>query len=132
MSMLISTVEPINDVKSCSMMMFRQIQCQRFSQLLSEVRHRTSIGRGEETSSEVGRKRKNSSRKLASLLRRMDKDRSLQINFEEWRTFFLSNPAMLDSVTHDPQAMLQYWRGASVRHRMAFVHSLTLGTSISI
>lgn len=113
-------------------MMFRQIQCHGFSQLLSKVRHQTSIGRGEETSTEVRRTLKKRYWKLASLLRRMDKDHSLQISFEEWRTFFLSNPAMLDSVTHDPHAMLRYWRSASVRPRMPFIDSLTLGSSFSI
>ena len=47
---------------------------------------------------------------------RMDQDHSLEISFDEWRSFFLLNPAILDSITNDPHAMLKYWRSAPVRH----------------
>ncbi len=46
----------------------------------------------------------------------MDQDNSLQISFDEWRSFFMVNPVILESVTNDPQAMLRYWRSASVGH----------------
>jgi hypothetical protein len=44
----------------------------------------------------------------------MDQDNSLQISFDEWRSFFMSNPVMLESVTNDPHEMLRYWRSATV------------------
>ena len=44
----------------------------------------------------------------------MDQDNSLQISFDEWRSFFMTNPAILESVTNDPHKMLQYWRSAPV------------------
>ncbi|CAF2036588.1 unnamed protein product [Rotaria magnacalcarata] len=47
------------------------------------------------------------------LVEKMDQDNSLQISFDEWRSFFMANPAMLDSVTNDPHEMLHYWRSAS-------------------
>ncbi|CAF5042157.1 unnamed protein product, partial [Rotaria sp. Silwood1] len=43
----------------------------------------------------------------------MDQDHSLQISFDEWRSFFMVNPALLESITNDPRAMLRYWRSAS-------------------
>jgi len=46
----------------------------------------------------------------------MDQDNSLEISFDEWRSFFLVNPAILESVTGDPHEMLRYWRGATVRY----------------
>jgi hypothetical protein len=44
----------------------------------------------------------------------MDQDNSLQISFDEWRSFFMVNPVILESVTNDPREMLRYWRSASV------------------
>jgi len=44
----------------------------------------------------------------------MNQDNSLEISYDEWRSFFLSNPAILESVTADPHEMLRYWRGATV------------------
>ncbi|CAF0849929.1 unnamed protein product, partial [Rotaria sordida] len=46
------------------------------------------------------------------LIKKMDQDHSLQISFDEWRSFFLTNPAALESITSDPRAMLRYWRSA--------------------
>lgn len=51
---------------------------------------------------------------MNSYLFRMDKDHSLEISFDEWHSFFMSNPVILDSVTADPRAMLRYWRSAPV------------------
>jgi hypothetical protein len=51
----------------------------------------------------------------AKLVCRMDQDDSLEISYDEWRSFFMSNPAALVSVTDDPQAMLRYWCDVSVR-----------------
>jgi hypothetical protein len=48
----------------------------------------------------------------------MDQDNSLEISFDEWRSFFLFNPAILESVTGDPNEMLRYWRGATVSHSL--------------
>jgi hypothetical protein len=42
----------------------------------------------------------------------MDQDNSLQISFDEWRSFFMINPVILESVTNDPHEMLKYWRNA--------------------
>jgi solute carrier family 25 phosphate transporter 23/24/25/41 len=47
------------------------------------------------------------------LVGKMDQDNSLEISFDEWRSFFLFNPAILESVTGDPNEMLRYWRGAT-------------------
>ncbi|CAF3798131.1 unnamed protein product [Adineta steineri] len=47
------------------------------------------------------------------LVEKMDQDNSLQISFDEWRSFFMTNPAILESVTNDPREMLRYWRSAS-------------------
>ncbi|CAF2454935.1 unnamed protein product [Rotaria sp. Silwood2] len=47
------------------------------------------------------------------LVKKMDQDHSLQISFDEWRSFFMANPAILESVTNDPRVMLRYWRSAS-------------------
>lgn len=44
----------------------------------------------------------------------MDQSNSLEISYDEWRSFFLVNPAILESVTGDPHEMLRYWRGATV------------------
>jgi solute carrier family 25 phosphate transporter 23/24/25/41 len=44
----------------------------------------------------------------------MDQDHSLQISFDEWRSFFMVNPVILESITNDPREMLRYWRSASV------------------
>jgi solute carrier family 25 phosphate transporter 23/24/25/41 len=44
----------------------------------------------------------------------MDQDNSLQISFDEWRSFFMVNPAILESVINDPHEMLRYWRSALV------------------
>jgi hypothetical protein len=46
----------------------------------------------------------------------MDQDNSLQISFDEWRSFFMANPAILESVTNDPHEMLRYWRSAVVSY----------------
>ncbi|CAF3462704.1 unnamed protein product [Rotaria sp. Silwood1] len=46
------------------------------------------------------------------LIEKMDQDHSLQISFDEWRSFFMVNPAILESITNDPRAMLRYWRSA--------------------
>ena len=46
----------------------------------------------------------------------MDQDHTLQISFDEWRSFFMANPVVLESVTRDPREMLRYWRSASVRY----------------
>jgi len=46
----------------------------------------------------------------------MDQDHSLQISFDEWRSFFMSNPVILESVTNDPREMLRYWRSATVSY----------------
>ncbi|CAF4109534.1 unnamed protein product [Rotaria sp. Silwood2] len=43
------------------------------------------------------------------LVKKMDQDHSLQISFDEWRSFFMANPAILESVTNDPRVMLRYW-----------------------
>jgi hypothetical protein len=48
----------------------------------------------------------------------MGQDNSLEISYDEWRSFFLVNPAILESVTGDPNEMLRYWRGATVGHRL--------------
>lgn len=45
----------------------------------------------------------------------MGQDNSLEITYDEWRSFFLINPVILESVTNDPHEMLRYWRTASVR-----------------
>ncbi|UJR23030.1 hypothetical protein I4U23_026056 [Adineta vaga] len=47
------------------------------------------------------------------LVEKMDQDNSLQISFDEWRSFFMTNPVILETITNDPHEMLQYWRGAS-------------------
>jgi hypothetical protein len=44
----------------------------------------------------------------------MGQNNSLEISYDEWRSFFLVNPANLESVTGDPNEMLRYWRGATV------------------
>jgi hypothetical protein len=44
----------------------------------------------------------------------MDQTDSLEISYDEWRSFFMINPAILESVTGDPNEMLRYWRGATV------------------
>ena len=44
----------------------------------------------------------------------MDQNNTLEISFDEWRSFFLVHPALLESVTGDPHEMLRYWRGATV------------------
>ncbi|CAF1356183.1 unnamed protein product [Adineta ricciae] len=46
------------------------------------------------------------------LVEKMDQDNSLQISFDEWRSFFMSNPVILETVANDPHEMLQYWRSA--------------------
>jgi hypothetical protein len=48
----------------------------------------------------------------------MDQDNSLHISFDEWRSFFMSNPLVLESVTNDPHEMLRYWRNATVSDRI--------------
>jgi len=45
---------------------------------------------------------------------RMNQDKSLEISYDEWRSFYMSNPAILESVTGDPNEMLRYWRGTTV------------------
>ena len=45
---------------------------------------------------------------------RMDQNNSLEITFDEWRSFFINNPTMLDRITADPREMLRYWRNAPV------------------
>ena len=45
----------------------------------------------------------------------MDQDGSLEISYDEWRSFFLNNPLVLDRVTTDPREMLRYWKNNSVR-----------------
>lgn len=47
------------------------------------------------------------------LVEKMDQDHSLQISFDEWRSFFMYNPVVLEAVTNDPLEMLRYWRHAS-------------------
>lgn len=47
---------------------------------------------------------------------RMDQNNSLEISFDEWRSFFINNPTMLASITSDPQEMLEYWRNVPVRN----------------
>jgi hypothetical protein len=44
----------------------------------------------------------------------MDQDNSLEVSYDEWRSFFMVYPAILESVTGDPNEMLRYWRGATV------------------
>lgn len=44
----------------------------------------------------------------------MGQDNSLEISYDDWRSFFLVNPAILESITGDPHEMLRYWRGATV------------------
>lgn len=44
----------------------------------------------------------------------MGQDNSLEISYDEWRSFFMMNPAVLESITGDPHEMLRYWRGATV------------------
>jgi len=44
----------------------------------------------------------------------MGQNNSLEISYDDWRSFFLVNPATLESVTGDPNEMLRYWRGATV------------------
>jgi len=44
----------------------------------------------------------------------MNQDKSLEISYDEWRSFYMSNPAILESVTGDPNEMLRYWRGTTV------------------
>lgn len=51
---------------------------------------------------------------LEFLLLRMDKDRSLEISFDEWRSFFINDPTMIDAIINDPSEMLRYWRDAIV------------------
>ncbi|CAF0941266.1 unnamed protein product [Rotaria sordida] len=46
------------------------------------------------------------------LVGKMDQKNSLEISYDEWRSFFMVNPAILESVTGDPHEMLRYWRGA--------------------
>ena len=53
---------------------------------------------------------------MSLLIFRMDQDNSLQISFDEWRSFFMVNPAILESVTDDPHEMLRYWRRATVSY----------------
>jgi len=50
----------------------------------------------------------------------MDQDNSLQISFDEWRSFFMVNPAILESVINDPHEMLRYWRSALVDYSIFF------------
>jgi len=47
------------------------------------------------------------------LVEKMDRDNSLEISYDEWRSFFLANPVILDTVTDDPHEMLRYWRGTT-------------------
>ena len=44
----------------------------------------------------------------------MGHDNSLEISYDEWRSFFMINPAILETITGDPHEMLRYWRGATV------------------
>lgn len=44
----------------------------------------------------------------------MGHDNSLEISYDEWRSFFMVNPGILESITGDPNEMLRYWRGATV------------------
>ena len=52
----------------------------------------------------------------------MDQDNSLQISFDEWRSFFMSNPVILETITNDPHEMLQYWRSAPVKNSNRLPH----------
>ncbi|CAF0972126.1 unnamed protein product [Adineta steineri] len=47
------------------------------------------------------------------LVKKMDRSNSLEISYDEWRSFFMVNPAILETVTGDPHEMLRYWRGAT-------------------
>ncbi|CAF1642685.1 unnamed protein product, partial [Adineta ricciae] len=47
------------------------------------------------------------------LVEKMKQDNSLEITYDEWRSFFMVNPAILESVTGDPNEMLRYWRRAT-------------------
>ncbi len=44
----------------------------------------------------------------------MDQGNSLEVSYDEWRSFFMLHPEILESVTGDPNEMLRYWRGATV------------------
>lgn len=44
----------------------------------------------------------------------MGQEKSLEITYDDWRSFFLINPIILESITNDPHEMLRYWRTASV------------------
>ena len=44
----------------------------------------------------------------------MDRDNSLEITYDEWRSFFMTKSPILETVTDDPHEMLRYWRGATV------------------
>lgn len=57
----------------------------------------------------------------------MDQDRSLQISFDEWRSFFMANPIVLESVTTNPHEMLRYWRSAPVGDRFSSEIDFTVG-----
>ncbi|CAF1274051.1 unnamed protein product, partial [Didymodactylos carnosus] len=46
----------------------------------------------------------------SKLIQKMDQDGSLEITYDEWRNFFLLNPAIGEQ---NPSEMLQYWRAAS-------------------
>ena len=52
----------------------------------------------------------------------MGPNNSLEITYDEWRSFFLSNPVVLESVTNDPHEMLRYWRAATVSHWLCCLH----------
>ncbi|UJR25868.1 hypothetical protein I4U23_007218 [Adineta vaga] len=47
------------------------------------------------------------------LVEKMNQDKSSEISYDEWRSFFMINPMMLETITGDPNEMLRYWRGAT-------------------
>ncbi|CAM4779663.1 unnamed protein product [Rotaria magnacalcarata] len=47
------------------------------------------------------------------LVKKMDQNNSLEISYDEWRSFFMFHPAILETITGDPNEMLRYWRGAT-------------------
>lgn len=55
----------------------------------------------------------------------MKQDNSLEISYDEWRSFFMVNPAILESVTGDPNEMLRYWRRATVNKTFCFTNYVT-------
>lgn len=60
----------------------------------------------------------------------MGQNNSLDISYDDWRSFFMFNPAILESVTGDPNEMLRYWRGATVCHKLLSKNLLLIFSSL--